>query len=329
MVTADEIFGQPRARVHADPGRGAAGQRPGRAVPRRRRPGHGRRHRLGHPPVLRRLRPGPAHRRRPGPQLPVRPRGVRPARRAARRRHRRGDRRALGGRDARQARRPRHRRPDVPAARPADVGHRRLDRSLGASSGGCGTTSLRKPRAPRKSPSDVAVLVARQPGLAALGGVQLRVVPEQRPDGVGLAAPGASRSAGRSRRCVFDSVRSSVRPGNARCRTATGEAVRHRRELGRGRPSSRGDSVPRAGIVKYCRTVRRPSAVGGRRRAPGGRLGASAEREAVGPACSTALAITTATYGSSSAAATRTQRSQPRPTDRADEADGADAIEMT
>ena len=68
------------------PGRGAAGQRPGRAVPGRRRPGHGRRHRLGHPAVLRRLRPGPAHRRRPGAQLPVRPRGVRPAHGAARRR---------------------------------------------------------------------------------------------------------------------------------------------------------------------------------------------------------------------------------------------------
>ena len=45
-----------------------------------------------------------------------------------------------------------------------------------------GTTSFRKPRAPRKSDRADAVLVARQPGLAPVGGVQLRVVPEQRPD---------------------------------------------------------------------------------------------------------------------------------------------------
>ena len=80
MVTADEIFASLAGRVPCSSRRRAAGQRAGRAVPRRRRPGHGRRDRLGHPAVLRRLRPGPAHRRRPGPQLPVRPRGVRPAR---------------------------------------------------------------------------------------------------------------------------------------------------------------------------------------------------------------------------------------------------------
>ncbi len=72
------VAGDP-LRAHA--GRGAAGERPCRAVGGRRRPGHGRCHRLGHPAVLRRLRPGPAHRRRPGPQLPVRPRRVRPAHR--------------------------------------------------------------------------------------------------------------------------------------------------------------------------------------------------------------------------------------------------------
>ena len=85
------------------------------------------RHRLGHPPVLRRLRPGPAHRRRPGPQLPVRPRGVRPAGGAARPAptdEEIADRWVVAMRGKR--RRPRHRRPDLPAARPADVGHRRL-----------------------------------------------------------------------------------------------------------------------------------------------------------------------------------------------------------
>ena len=85
MVTADEILERLASPLRPDAGRGAAGERAGRAVRRRRRPGDGGRHRLGHPPVLRRLRPGPADRRRPGPQLPVRPRGVRPAwRRCAR-----------------------------------------------------------------------------------------------------------------------------------------------------------------------------------------------------------------------------------------------------
>ena len=78
-----------RARVRARARRGAAGQRPGGAVPGRRRPGHRRRHRLGDPALLRRLRPGPADGRRPGAQLPLRPRGVRPAGRAARGRDRR------------------------------------------------------------------------------------------------------------------------------------------------------------------------------------------------------------------------------------------------
>ena len=78
--------------------------------------------------VLRRLRPGPADRRRADPQLPVRPHRVRSAHPAA----------ATGpttseiaqrwvARGGRQAARPRHRRPELPAARPADVGHRRLE----------------------------------------------------------------------------------------------------------------------------------------------------------------------------------------------------------
>ena len=127
MVTAEEILASLRTDLHPDRRGGAAGQRAGRAVHRRRRTGHGRRHRLGHPAVLRRLRPGPAHRRRPGPQLPVRPRGVRPAGAAARRCHRRGDRRPLAHRRRRQAPGPRHRRRDVPPALAADVGHRRLE----------------------------------------------------------------------------------------------------------------------------------------------------------------------------------------------------------
>ena len=102
---------------------------------------------------------------------------------------RRGDRRPLGDRDGRQAARPRHRRPDVPAARPADVGHRRLTRPHVPRCGGrlrrraprrparrrAGTTARRGSR--RASP----VLVAGQPDLAPLGRVQLGVVPQQAP----------------------------------------------------------------------------------------------------------------------------------------------------
>ena len=78
---------------------GAPRQRPGRDLPGRRRPGHGRRHRLGHPPVLRRLRPGPADRRRPGPQLPFAREESDLRARPARWRHRRADRRPVAPRD--------------------------------------------------------------------------------------------------------------------------------------------------------------------------------------------------------------------------------------
>ena len=66
---------------------------------------------------------------------------------AARRRHRRGDRRPLGGGDGHQARRPRHRRPAVPPARPADVGHRRLSPSRYAQVPG--RPAPRRPAPPR------------------------------------------------------------------------------------------------------------------------------------------------------------------------------------
>ena len=128
--------------------------------------------------------------------------------RAARRRDRRGARRALGGRDARQARRPRHRRPDVPPARPADVGHRRLDRSPQSASRAA-TTSLRKPRAPRKSDSDSrcssqASQILRRSGVCSFGLFQQQL-PRRR---AALAALG----------------RADGRPGpGMRCRTTTGE----------------------------------------------------------------------------------------------------------
>ena len=158
--------------------------------------------------------------------------------RAARRRHRRGDRRPLGGRDGGQARRPRHRRPAVPAARPADVGHRRLSDSLsalGPVDRGLrppGTTSRRKPRAPRKSRERLAVLVARQPGLAAVRRVQLGVVPDAAPRRPAPGSPWRSRSSGRLHGPSGD-VRDSG-TGDRWCRTATGEAVRHRRRIWHG-----------------------------------------------------------------------------------------------
>ena len=130
--------------------------------------------------------------------------------------------------DARQARRPRHRRPDVPPARPADVGHRRLSRRGYSVRSDAGTTSFRNSRAPRKSAERGAVLVAGQPDLAAVGGVQLRVVPEQRPDGGRRAALGrADRLRPRSVGHRASRTASLGRSGNGRCRTTTGEAVRH------------------------------------------------------------------------------------------------------
>ena len=79
--------GRLRERFTLTPIPTTAGQRPGRAVPRRRRT----RPTVGiiasvTRPVLRRLRPDPAHRGRAGAQLPVRPGRDRPARAAARRR---------------------------------------------------------------------------------------------------------------------------------------------------------------------------------------------------------------------------------------------------
>ena len=74
------------------------------------------------------LRPGAADRRRPDPQLPVRPVGERPAVRAAGRRDRRRDRRPVAGGGLLEAARARDQRPGVPAAGPADVRDRRLNR---------------------------------------------------------------------------------------------------------------------------------------------------------------------------------------------------------
>ena len=71
--------------------------------------------------------------------------------------------------DARQARRPRHRRPVVPAARPADVGHRRLTAQPTSGRSAAGTTSLQEAARAQEVRQRLAVLVARQPGLAALG----------------------------------------------------------------------------------------------------------------------------------------------------------------
>ena len=170
--------------------------------------------------------------------------------RPARRRLRRGDRGPLGGRHARQAGRPRHRRPVVPPARPPDVRHRGLTdhrrvgadvrpshRRVGADVPGrrvesalVGDDVLEEAPGAEEVRQRRAVLVARQPGLAALRGVQLRVVPEQRPGGVGLAA--AWRSSGRSRHCsqLVPTRECAVPDGHGGSRPA-------RSGPGRGRPS--------------------------------------------------------------------------------------------
>ena len=72
MITADEIFERLGRGLHAHPPRQGPGERPRRALRRRRWTRDRRHHRVGDPALLRRLRPGPPHRRRTGPQLPVR-----------------------------------------------------------------------------------------------------------------------------------------------------------------------------------------------------------------------------------------------------------------
>ena len=162
----------------------------------------------------------------------------------ARRRLRRGARRALGGGDARQARRATAsttRRSSSPTARcrpSADSGdaHDADERATGPSRRRSDDVLAGTARAEEVAERG-AVLVARQPGLAPVGRVQLRVVPEQRPDGGRRAAPGASRSARPAVRSIerraperrrASAVTACQRHAeNERCRTTTGEAVRH------------------------------------------------------------------------------------------------------
>ena len=127
MITADEILAALSARFSLTPADPASrGSAPAETFLVDQRPAHGRRDRLGHPAVLRSMRPGPANRRRPDPQLPVRQGRERPAHAAAGRSRRRPASRHLAPGGRRQAARARHQRPRLPAARPADVSHRRL-----------------------------------------------------------------------------------------------------------------------------------------------------------------------------------------------------------
>ena len=146
---------------------------------------------------------------------------------AARRRHRRRDRRPLGRRDARQARRPRHRRPDVPAARPADVGHRRLRR---------GSRRRRRPAEPCVRLDVLEELRAPQEVRRATSGARRRPA---RPCGArACAAWGCSRAAPRWRALAalgraVDRDRMTVLPGRELVPDGHGEAVRHH-GIGRG-----------------------------------------------------------------------------------------------
>ena len=255
MVTADEIFERLEREFVLSPAAEPRGSAPAELFQVDGGPGHGRRHRLGHPPVLRRLRPGPADRRRPGPQLPVRPRGVRPARRAARRRLRRGPRRALGGRDARQAGRARHRRPDVPPAGPADVGHRRLTRSVRGAVGVRDDVLEEPPRAQEVTQRG-PVLVAGQPGLAPVRGVQLRVVPEQRPGRGLLTALGrADVGPGGGGASVSVTGSSGASNGNG-AGQPRGKPSGTIANWDGGDPARAGDSVTRQSQVKWFRVRR-------------------------------------------------------------------------
>ena len=101
-------------------------------------------------------------------------------------------------------RRPRHRRRDLPAARPADVGHRRLATTRGrqaqrARACSTGTTSRRKPRAVRKSArlvrcSSHAVQTLRRSGVCSRGLFHSRPqaagAVQPRAEHVGVSVPG-------------------------------------------------------------------------------------------------------------------------------------------
>ena len=210
----DQRRGDPRAArgaVHADAAAGRRpGERAGRAVPRRRWTRDRRHHRERH--VRRSARPATA---------PGSPRTARCATACSRRRRptcsarcatapaTRSSPRLIQGEMWRKA--PGHGIGDgrLRPARPADVGHRRLTNQPNGSVRRLGPTaqsdcSVRllsrrsrgsRPRPPSRSGSRgstgtrraTSVVVAGQPDLATIGGVQLRVVPEVRP-GRGVAA---------------------------------------------------------------------------------------------------------------------------------------------
>ena len=235
--------------------------------------------------------------------------------RAARRRLRRGARRALGRRHARQARRPRHRRPDVPPARPPDVRHRRLTSGrYRASSGGLGRAARRRAgTAARQGSRDerLAVVVARQPDLAPVGRVQLAGCSTAAAQVAGCRQPLAEQSVRIHRLPSRRPCQCRV-PDMARCRTTTGEAVRHRGELRRGRPSSPAILARR---VRKSNTVLPVSAFGFRpAAAPTSVLAVDAARSR--RTSSRRVGHHHGDVRQQQCAATRTQRSQPADHDR-------------
>ena len=140
---------------------------------------------------------------------------------------------ALGGRDARQAGRPRHRRPDVPAARPADVGHRRLAGTRASGS----AAQLRRPLVlrPLRDRHDVAQELTRgQEVRRASSGA--RRTPARPCVGPACAACGLFQSSAQTASAwqplalqtrwllgmVIASIGRSASPEMARCRTAHG-----------------------------------------------------------------------------------------------------------
>ena len=179
------------------------------------------------------------------------------------------------------------------------------------------------------------MLLAGQPGLAPLGGVQLGVVPAQAPRrGRGAALRGAG---GPGRDVVAHGPHRATRlrvlrerPRSAPKRAGTGGAGRPRGEssgtsagLRRGRPSRRPrllheDAGSKRSVQRVVEPFSRGVPSSPRRKSASRR---SSSSDFVPPA----FAITTATYGSSTAPATRTQRSQPGTDhDGADEAQRAD-----
>ena len=165
------------------------------------------------------------------------------------------------------------------------------------------------------------MLLAREPGLAPLGRVQLGVVPAQRPHGRGLAALGRADGraasvlvAGRSRGTSFAEIGSGA--GQPRGKPSGTSA-----SWDGGDPARVDDSVTPGGLVKYpAQAARRP--VGGPAASSGrtGPVSRSSKPSARGRRCSPARPRRTAAPARRRSGSATASRAGQRGEHRADEA---------